>query len=72
MYTMKQEKRKLCSCDYTRYLLVKLFDGRQNQNTHAYGHRDLAEEKHTVADISEPSARLIFRQPEELFDRRHA
>ena len=47
-------------------------DGRPNLNTHAYGYRDLAAEKHLVADQLEPGAELIIRHPEERFARRNA
>ena len=72
VYTMKQEKRGLCPYDDKRYLLADLPDGRSNPNTHAYGHCDLAAEKHSVADQPQPGAKLIIRHPEERFARRHA
>ena len=71
VYTMEQEKRGLCPYDDKRYLLANLPDGRPNPNTHAYGHRDLAAEKHLVADQPEFGAELIIRHPEERFARRH-
>ena len=72
VYTIEQEKRGLCPYDDKRYLLADLPDGRQNSNTHAYGHCDLAAEEHLVADQPEPGAKLIIRHPEELFARRPA
>ena len=69
---MEQEKRGLCPYDDKRYLLADLPDGSPNPNTNAYGHRDLAAEKHLVADQPEPGAELIIRHPEERFARRHA
>ena len=72
VYTMEQEKRGLCPYDDKRYLLADLPDGRPNQNTHAYGHCDLAAVQHLVADQLEPGAELIIRHPEERFARRHA
>ena len=63
VYTMEQEKRGLCLYDDKRYLLADLPDGRPNLYTHAYGHRDLATEKHLVADQPEPGAQLIIRHP---------
>ena len=71
-YTMEQKKRGLCQYDDQRYLLTDLPDGSPNPNTHAYGHRDLAAEKHLVADQPEPGEELIIRHPEERFARRHA
>ena len=53
-------------------MLADLPDGRLNPNTHAYGHRDLAAKEHLVADQSEPGAKLIIRQREERFARKHA
>ena len=53
-------------------MLADLPDGRPNPNTHAYGHRDLAAEKHLVADQPEPGAELIIQDPEERFARKHA
>ena len=72
VYTMEQEKRGLCPYDDKRYLLADLPDGRPNPNTHAYGHCDLAAEKHLVADLPEPGAQLIIRLTEERFARRQA
>ena len=72
VYTMEEEKRGLCPFDDKRYLFADLLDGRPNPNTHAYGHRDLAAEKHLVADQPEPGPELIIRHPEERFARRHA
>ena len=72
VYTMEQEKRGLCPYDNKRYLFADLPDGRPNPNTHAYGHRDLAAEKHLVADQPEPGEELIIRHPEERVARRHA
>ena len=72
VYTMEQEKRGLCPHDDKRYLLADLHDGRQNPNIHAYGHCDLAAEKHLIADQPEPGAALIIRHPEKRFARRHA
>ena len=69
---MEQEKRGLCPYDDKRYLLADLRDDCSNTNTHAYGHRDLAAEKHLVADHPEPNAELIIRHPEERFARKHA
>ena len=68
---MKHEKPGLCQYDDKRYLLADLPDGRPNPNTYANGHRDLAGEKHLVADQQEPGAELIIRHPEERFSRRH-
>ena len=72
VYIMKQEKRKLCQYDNKRYLLADYPDGRSNSNTHAYGHCNLATEKHLIADKPELGAELIIRHPEERFARRHA
>ena len=58
---IKQEKRGLCPYDDWRYLLVGLPDSRPNPNTHVYGHRDLAVEKHLVADQPEPVSELIIQ-----------
>ena len=69
---MEQVKSKLCPYDDKRYLLADLPDGRQNPNTHAYGHRNLAAEEHLVADQPEPGAELIIRHTDERFARRHA
>ena len=69
---MEQKKRGLCPYDTKPYLLADLRDGCPNPNTNVYGHRDLAAEKHLVADQPEPGAELIFRDPEERFARRHA
>ena len=69
---MEQEKRGLCPYDDKRYLLADLPDGRPNQNTHGYGHRDLAAEEHLVADQPEPGAELIILHREERFARRRA
>ena len=69
---MKQEKRGLSPYDDTRYLFVDLHDGRPNQHTHAYGHRDLAAEEHLVADHPEPGAELIIRYRNKRFTRKHA
>ena len=72
VFTMEQEKRGLCPYDDKRYLLADLPDGRPNPNTHAYGHCDLASEKHRVADQPEPGAEHSIRHPEKRFARRHA
>ena len=64
MYTIKQDKCELCPYDEKRYLLADLPDGRPNLHTHAYGHLDLAAEKHLVADQPEPGEKLIIRHPE--------
>ena len=69
---MKQEKLGLCPNDDKQYLLADLPDGRQNLNTDAYGHRDVADEEHLVVDQPEPGAKLIIRHPLERFHRRHA
>ena len=50
VYTMEEEKRRLCPYDNKRYLHADLPDGRSNPNTYSYYHRDMAEEKHVVAD----------------------
>ena len=60
---MEQEERGLCPYNDKRYLLTDQPDNRQNPNTHANGHRDLAAEKHLVADQPEPGAELIIRHP---------
>ena len=72
VYTMDQEKRGLRPYDDKRYMLVDLPDNRLNPNIHIYGHRDLAAEKHLVADQPEPGAKLIIRHTENRFARRHA
>ena len=69
---MEQEKRRHCPYDAKRYLLADLLDGRRNPNTHAYGHRDLAAEKHLVADQPELGAELIILHREERLARRCA
>ena len=69
---MEQEHCGLCLYDDKRYLLADLPDGRPNPNTHAYGHCDLAAEKHLVAVLQEPGAELIIRHPEKRLARRHA
>ena len=72
MYTMEQKKRKLCPYDDKRYLLTDLPDDPPNQITYAYGNRDLAAEKHLVADLLEPGAEHIIRHPDKRFARRRA
>ena len=72
MYTMEQEKRKLCLYDDKPYLLADLADRRPNPNTYTYGHCDLAAEEHLVANQPEPGAELIIRHPEKRFTRKHA
>ena len=61
VYTMEQKKRGLCPYDTKPYLLADLRDGCPNPNTNVYGHRDLAAEKHLVADQPEPGAELIIQ-----------
>ena len=53
-----------------RYLLAELRDCRPNQNTHTYGHRDLAAEVYLVAYQPGPGAELIIWHPVERFARR--
>ena len=69
---MEQEKRGLCPYNDKRYMLADLPDGHTNPNTHAYGHRDLANEEHLVTDQPEPGTELIIKPREERFARRHA
>ena len=71
VYTMEQKKRWLCPYDDKRYLLADLPDGRPNPNIHAYGHCDLAVEKHLVADQPAPGAELIILHPVERLAPRH-
>ena len=52
-------------------MLADLPDGRQNLNSHANGHRDLAAEDHRVADLPKPGADHIIRHPETRFACRH-
>ena len=72
VYTMGQEKRKLCPYDDKWFLLADLLDSRLNLNIHGYGHCDLAAEEHLVADQQKPGAELIIRHPEKRYARRHA
>ena len=50
-------------------MLADLTDGRPNPHIHAYGHHDLAAEKHLVADKPETNAELIIRHLEDRFTR---
>ena len=68
---MEQETRGLCPYEEKRYLLADLPDGRPNPNTHDYGHRDLAAEKHLVADQPETGAEFFIRHLEKRFARRY-
>ena len=72
VYTMEQVKRGLCPYDDKRYLFADVLDNRLNLNTYFYGYRDLAAEKHLVADQPEPGAEFIIRHPEKRFARKHA
>ena len=72
MYTLDQEKRGLCPYDDKRYLLSNLPDGSPNPNTHAYGHKDLAEEEQFVADMpATPGTDLIIEHQERRFIQNH-
>ena len=69
---MEQKKRGLCPYDDKRYLLADLPDGSPNPNTHAYGHKDLASEKHFEADMPDtPGSDLIIEHRERRFRQKH-
>ena len=73
MYSLEQKKRGLCPYDDKRYLLADLPDGSPNQNTHAYGQKDLAAEEHFEADMhDEPGSDLIIEHRERRFLQKHA
>ena len=63
IYTLEQEKCGLCPYDIKRYLLANLPDGTPNQNTHAYGHHELATEVRVQIDMPEQSGtELVLEQ----------
>lgn len=73
VYSLEQTKRGLCPYDDKRYLLADFPDGRANPNTHAYGHRNLANEAQLEEDAPErPGSDIIIARRENWFVKRHA
>ena len=73
MNSLEQKKRGLCPYDDKRYLLADLPDGSPNPNTHAYGHKDLADEEEFEADMPDvPGSDLIIEHRERRFLQKHA
>ena len=73
MYSLEQKKRGLCPYDDKRYLLADLPDGSPNPYTHAYGHKDLADEEEFEADMPDaPGSDLIIEHRERRFFQKHA
>ena len=68
VYSLEQTKRGLCPYDDKRYLLADFPDSRPNPNTHAYGHRDIANEAQLEKDVSwRPGIYIIIMRRENRF-----